>query len=250
MRAFLDLARGGCLNPRVSKAKAASASFVSRIRFVGRGGGLVRNLAGFRKQHHTVPDAVNAATAAFLAKLCTTELAEEGEALFQRAREAFGYKRAELALDVTTPHAVLTAKDFTFELGYALDEADPAAYAVTRELHGLREAATLQRAELDALFAAQFSAIAFDLGKSVSVEAVIDAVEALPADAALRVDYPSDCRHCVLKVEGVAAEVVCDGSTLEMRFPRDGSPRELAEAFLAVRAAFALTKSRVLAGLI
>jgi hypothetical protein len=51
-------------------------------------------------------------------------------------------------------------------------------------------------------------------------------------------------------VEGVAAEVICDGATLELRFPRTGAPRELVEAFVAVRAAFALTKNRVLAGLL
>lgn len=232
------------------KSKSAQSSYVSRVRFVGRGGGLVRNFAGFRKPHHTVPDAVNAATSAFLAKLCATELAAEGEAVFQRAREAFGYKRAELALEVTSPHAVLTARDFTFELGYALDEKNPAAFVLTRELHGLHAPETLRRAALETVFGARFGSVAFDLGQGVRVDAVIDAVEALPGGAALRVDYPSDCRHCVLKVAGVAAEVVCDGSTLEMRFPREGSPRELAAAFLAVRDAFALTKQRVLAGLI
>ncbi len=234
----------------MSKSKSAQSSYVSRVRFVGRGGGWVKHLAAFRKQHHTVPEAVNAATSAFLAKLCAAELAEEAEAVFQRAREAFGYKRAELALDVTSPQAVLTARDFTFEIGYALDEADAARFVVTRELHGLQAPETLRRAELETVFGAQFASVAFDLGKGVSVEAVIDAVEALPEGAALRVDYPSDCRHCVLKVQGVAAEVVCDGSTLEMRFPREGSPRELAEAFLALREAFALSKKRVLAGLI
>ena len=36
----------------------------------------------------------------------------------------------------------------------------------------------------------------------------------------------------------------------EMRFPKPGSPTELVEAFAAVRSAFALTKNRVLAGLL
>ena len=54
----------------------------------------------------------------------------------------------------------------------------------------------------------------------------------------------------MLAVEGVAAAGVCDGATLEMRFPRAGSPREMVTAFLAVRSAFALTKDRVLAGLL
>lgn len=223
---------------------------MSRISFVGRSNGAVKNLGGFRKQQHTLPDAVNAATSAFLAKLCATELAEEGEAMFQRVRAAFGYKRAELSLDVASPHAILTAKDFTFEIGYALAEREPTEFEVTRTLHGLAGSEVLERPELDELFAGAFAGIVFGLGKGVRVDTVIDAVEALPSGAALTVSYPSNCAHCLLSVDGVAAEVICDGSTLEMRFPRNGAPRELAQEFLAVRSAFALTKNRVLAGLI
>ncbi|MBX3737638.1 MAG: hypothetical protein KF715_13155 [Candidatus Didemnitutus sp.] len=234
----------------MSKSKTSSASPVSRISFVGRSSGAVKNLGGFRKQHHTLPDAVNAATSAFLAKLCASELADEGEAMFQRVRAALGYKRAELALDVASPHAVLTAKDFVFEIAYALEERAPAEFVVTRTLHDVKSQEMLERTELDELFADAFDGIVFGLGKGVSVEGVIDAVEELPGGAALTVTYPSNCAHCVLRVEGVAAEVICDGTTLEMRFPKNGSPRELAREFLTVRAAFALTKKRALAGLI
>lgn len=247
---ILDSRKAACLTARVSKSKASSASPVSRISFVGRSSGAVKNLGGFRKQHHTLPDAVNAATSAFLAKLCAGELAEEGEALFQRVRAAFAYKRAELSLDVASPHAVLTAKDFTLEIGYALAEREPAEFEVTRTLHGVASPEVLERPALDEVFAGAFGGIVFGLGKGVSVEAVVDAVEELPDGAALTVTYPSSCAHCVLRVEGVAAEVICDGTTLEMRFPRNGAPRELAREFLTVRSAFALTKNRVLAGLL
>ena len=239
-----------CLTPRMPKPAGPSNPFVSRISLVGRSSGLVKNLAGFRKQHHTVPDAVNAATTAFLGKLCATELAEEAESFFQRSKAAFAYKRTDLALDVTSPTAVLTAKDFTLELAYALEKADAAAYEVTRTLHSLREGGLVARPEFNELFAAMFSGMVFGLAKGVKVEAVIDAVEAHGGEDGLAVSYPSDCRHCVLLVDGVSAEVICDGATLEMRFPKPGSPAELVEAFAAVRSAFALTKNRVLAGLL
>lgn len=234
----------------MSRPTEPSPSHVAGISLLGHSSGAVKRLAGFRKQHHTVPDAVNAVTTAFLGKLCAAELKEEGEGYYQRVKVAFGYKRADLALEIASPTAVLTTKDFTLELAYALEAADPAAYRVTRALHSVRNGALLQRGEFDQLFAGTFSTIAFALAKGVKVEAVIDAVEARPAGDPLTVRYPSDCRHCVLKVEGVAAEVVCDGVTLEMRFPRAGSPREMIEAFLAVRSAFALTKDAVLAGLL
>jgi hypothetical protein len=230
-------------------------SFISQVSLVGRGGGAFKTLRGFDKSRHTVPDAVNNATSGFLAKLCAPELGEEAEAFFQRARVELSYKRKDVSLDVTSPVAVLSAKDFTLEIGYALEAADPSSYAITRTLHSLKNGELLRVAEFDALFAGQFSAIAFALKKGVRVEAVIDAVEGLEEDAAeaggkLRVDYPSDCSECTLRVDGVGAAVVCDGATLEMRFERNGSPRELVEAFAAVRKAFALTKDRALAGLL
>lgn len=235
-------------------------TFISQVSLVGRGGGAVKALRGFDKGRHSVPDAVNAATSGFLARLCAGELADEAEQFFQRGRAGLGYKRKDIALDVTSPAAVLTTKDFAFELAYALEERDPASFTVTRTLHSLRSGELLAVPEFDALFAGIFSGIVFGLAKGVRVEAVIDAVEALdgrdvngvPGDGepALRVDYPSDCRQCTLTVAGVEAEVICDGATLEMRFARNGSPRELVAAFGEVRRAFALTKDKALAGLL
>jgi hypothetical protein len=236
-------------------AKAAAddtRSFISQVSLVGRGGGAFKTLRGFDKSRHTVPDGVNNATSGFLAKLCTAELSEEAEAFFQKARDALSYKRKDISLDVTSPMAVLSAKDFTLDIAYALEVADPSSYAITRTLHTIKNGDLLRVEEFNELFAGQFSAIAFALKKGVRVEAVIDAVEGLDEEdeAKLRVDYPSDCRDCTLTVEGIGAAVVCDGATLEMRFDKNGSPRELVEAFAAVRKAFALTKDRALAGLL
>lgn len=234
----------------MARSPAAPDSYISRISFVGQSPGAVKDLAGFHKRHHTVPDAVNATTTAFLARLCGAELAAEAEGFFQRAKTALGYKRADLALAVTSPGAVLTARDFILELDYALRPDDPARFVVTRTLHGVGGATVMAAAGLNEVFAGQFDRMVFALARGVRVEAVIDAVEARDGAGGLTVRYPSDCRQCVLAVAGVAAEVVCDGATLALRFPRAGAPRELVAEFAAVREAFALTKDRVLAGLL
>ena len=232
----------------MTKSSDHPGKYIAQISLTGRTEGAVKSLGGFRKQHHTVPDAVNVATSAFLAKLCATELAEESEGLFQRAKAALGYRRADLALEVTSPTAVLTAKDFTLEIAYSLKADDPGRYEVVRTLHSLCDADLVARVDFNELFEDRFTGIVFGLAKAVKVEAVIDAVEA--GAGGLRVHYPSDCRHCVLEVDGVPAEVICDGLTLEMRFTRPGSPAEMVAAFAAMRSAFALTKNRVLSGLV
>jgi hypothetical protein len=223
---------------------------LASVSLSGRSEGAVKALRGFRKDRHHVPDAVNATTQAFLGKLCEEELREEAEGLFQRTRDALAYKRRDLALDLGSGSAVLTARDFTVELTYALLESAPSRYTLERTLHSLRDAALIDQAEVNSLFSGWFTALVFTLSRGVSVEAVIDAIEGLPDDLALHVTYPSDCHECVLSVPGVDAVVRCSGATLAVEFPRAGSPRELLEAFAQVREAFVLTRDATLAGLL
>ncbi len=224
-------------------ADALPSSIIAGIAFLGRGGGAVKALGGFRKAHHTVPDAANATTNAFLAKICAAELAADAEALFQSARAALGYRRKDLALSVASPLAVLTAKDWVVELAYALEEADPARYAVTTTLHSLKNAELARTPEFAGVFAAKFSEISFALKKGARVEAVIDAIEALDGEGGMAVSYPSDCRECEIAVEDVDARVRCTGATLDMVFPRAGAPAELMDGFAAVCDAFQISKT-------
>lgn len=229
-------------------AQDLPSDIIAGISFAGRSGGAVKALAGFRKGHHTVPDAANAVTQAFLGRICAAELGAETEALFQRVRAGLAYKRKDLGLSLTPPTAVLSARDFTVEVGYTLDERDPSRYVVTRMLHGLRSAELARTEEFGALFAGAFSEISFGLRQGARVEAVIDLIEGLDGEGGLAVDYPADCRECLIRVTGVAAAVRCTGAALEMVFPRPGSPAELMAEFAAVRGAFAV--SRELAGLL
>ncbi|MBL9189185.1 MAG: hypothetical protein JNK23_17015 [Opitutaceae bacterium] len=229
-------------------AEPLPSRVVASIAFVGRSGGQVKALAGFKKGHHTVPDAANATTNSFLGKICDAELADEAERLFQAVRAGLGYKRKDVALSVTSPLAVLTARDFTVEIFYALEERDAARYAVTTTLRELTDAALARNEEFARIFAGRFTEISLALKKGVRVEAVVDAIEGLDGEGGLGVSYPSDCSECTIRVDGVEAEVRCTGATLEVVFPRGAGPAELIEAFGAVREAFQISKA--LSGLI
>ncbi len=224
------------------------SSIVAAIDFVGRGGGLVKALSGYRKGFHTIPDAANDATNAFLAKVGEKELADEAEALFQAVRAALSYKRKELSLSVGGGVAMLTAKEFAVEIGYTIEEERPERYVVTTRMRGLKSAELARTESFAAVFAGKFSEIVFELKKGASVEAVVDAIEALEGEGGLSVTYPSDCSECEIRVEGVDAHVRCTGSELGMVFPRAGAPGELIDGFAAVREAFRI--DRELAGLI
>lgn len=233
-------------------ARSSDDSKILRsFRFSGNSGGLVKALRGFKKSHHSVPDAVNAATSGFLIKLAAEELAEEAEQVFQNARTLFQYKRKDISLDLGGGGAVLSTKDFVFEIVYSLSSAAPSDYVVTRSLHGLKHAEFLFTAECSTLFANVFNEVVFVLTKGAPVERVIDAIEELnTSDSLLKVDYPSDYQKCIISVPDVEAEVRFDGRELAVIFPRTAPPQTLWENFLEVRQAFGLTKDDVLSQLI
>ncbi len=216
---------------------------IAAIAFVGRGSGHVKALGGFKKGRHTLPDAANATTNAFLGKICEPELSEEAEKLFQAVRTGLEYKRKDIALSVTSPLAVLTARDFVVEILYALEERNPESYAVTTTLRELKDIDVARRDEFGQIFAGGFTEISFALNKGARVEAVIDAIEALDGEGGIQVQYPSDYRDCTIRVSGVDAEVRCAGATLEVVFPRGAAPGELIDAFAAVREAFQISKA-------
>jgi hypothetical protein len=239
---------------RLFRTMSSEAEFtpstLAALHLSGHGSGLVKKLRGFRKDRHTVPDAVNAATQAFFARLCAEEVAEEGEQWFQRAKTTLGYKRRDLTLTLGNASALLQAKDFTLETTWSLNEADPNEYAVSRTLRDFTSADFVLGPGCDEVFASTFTEIVFTLARGVAVEAVVDAVEALSAESALTVQYPANCSECTLGVPHIDATVRCTGATLEMIFPSAGSPRELIEAFGRVRAAFRFTQDTALAGLL
>lgn len=244
----IELAEDGGLGLLVRMTGDLPSSVVAEIAFIQRSGGAVKSLSGFKKSHHTIPDTANGATNAFLGKICADELGADAEALFQAVRTGLGYKRKDIALSVASPAAVLTAKDFVVEFIYALEEAEPSRYAVTTTLRALRNLDLARTQEFSEIFAGRFTEISFALKKGAQVEAVVDAIESTGEEAGLAVTYPSDCRDCEISVEGVEAIVRCTASSLEIIFPRGGSPRDLIEGFAAVREAFAMSKA--LSGLI
>jgi hypothetical protein len=224
------------------------SSIIADISFIGRAGGMVKTLGGFKKGHHTLPDAANATTNAFLGKICAGELAARAEVLFQRVRSELGYKRKDVSLSLAGPIAVLMAKDFTVEIAYALEDAAPARYAVTSTLRGLRNADLARTEEFSAIFTRAFSEISFGLRKGARIEDMVDAIEALDEDSGLTVTYPADCHECSIAVAGLDARVRCTGTTLDIVFPLPGAPRELMTEFATVRTAFGV--SRELAAMI
>lgn len=211
-------------------SESQSESALASLSLVGRVWGEVRRLAAFDKKRHTVPDGVNAATSAFLGKLCTDEITENGEELFQAARQHLGYKRKEVSLMADAGMAQLKAKDFMLEIRCELDEEDSSQYYIETEVKKVASKDLLEDAAFTAVVGSRFDRLRIELKGRVSVEAVIDAVEE-NGSGDLNVNFPSDCSSCTVRIDGLDADVFIDGRVLEVRYGRLTTAAALVAAF-------------------
>ena len=205
---------------------------VRNVHLLGSKPGNVKNLTGFRKGFHkvpaTLPDAMFERQFGAMAEPDLDKLARE---LFEKLRAGRGYKRKEINLNLDAPTATLTTTDFTLDLTYSPDPADPGDYTLTHDLHSIRDIAVFADGSLNDVFAGVFNRVSFSFGQAIDMEDLIDELEDAPGgSASLR--YPPDCSECVVQLPGYTGVVRVTSRELEVVSPAGASPAELVKTFV------------------
>ncbi len=202
------------------------------VRILGTRTGIVKALAGFRKTFHRIPMTLpDPPFERQFIGMCSADLDKLARDLFERLRIARGYKRREITLATDSPGSTLTTTDFTLDLSYALDAAEPSNYQISYDLHTIRDIAVFADEPLNAIFAGIFNRISFPFAKKASVETLIDELEAAPAGAA-NLQYPPDCSECVVSLPGYAGKVRLTATQLEVINVSPTSPADLIKTFV------------------
>jgi hypothetical protein len=212
------------------------------VHLVGSRRGSVKALAGFRKGFHKVPAVLpdNMFERQFSTAMCAADLDRDARDLFERLRTARGYKRKEISLGLEAPNATITTTDFILDLGYTLDPQDPGDYLLTFDLHDIREITVFSDPQLNDAFQNIFTRVSFTFAQPVSIEDVIDEVEA-DNSGDVTVSYPPDYAECTIRLRGFLGEVRVTPRELEVVTGAVGgssnssggvSPAELVKTFI------------------
>ena len=202
------------------------------VHILGTRTGIVKALLGFRKNIHRIPVVLpDPAYERQFIGICAADLDRVVRDLFERLRIARGYKRREITLATDSPASTLTTTDFTLDLVYSLDAAEPADYQINYDLHGIRDIGAFADEQLNAVFAGIFNRIAFPFAEKVVLETLIDDLEALPGTATSLL-YPPDCSECVVRLPGYPGKVRLTSSQMEVINPSATSPGELVKTFV------------------
>ena len=213
------------------QAQAVPAGpILERAAFQGTKGGSVRRLSGWRPSH-IVPKEHNSFTRAFVQRISEEELTERLEGFYTRIKDAFGYKRKQVATSQEVGFATCKTPDFSLELSIGIDPEDPARYLETVCVTGIRSLETLASEAFASVFDRQFSQVVFEYSQGFGIERLIDLLEERN-DPALRLHYPPDASRCTVELVAEDARMVFSGC--EMRFVADGNLdiRSLARALV------------------
>jgi hypothetical protein len=141
-----------------------------------------------------------------------------------------------LNLSVESPVALLSGKEFTFEIAYELDSDTPSTYQMITTLSGLNHVEILKSDVFNEICHGLFSQFSYGLTDAVQVEEVIDAVEAC-SKPGITVEYPSDCRECSVFLEGFSGYIKCRQFSLDIMLLTKSSPKTFLGGFEALRGA-------------
>ncbi len=183
----------------------------------------IKNLPDFQKRH-TVPKEVNSYTRGFV-ESCAKPLVEEKiKSRFSKIKEHFKYLRAE----ITAYDDHIVTKDFVYRVSVEQDEEDPGRANIFEMLTDVSPEALVGE-KLNGFFQASFDELRISLPKKVSVEDVIDRIEALKSNV-VTVDYDPDYSWCEISVGGSSSRLIVEEDKITIYTFKKKSPHSLIDA--------------------
>lgn len=200
---------------------------LKRVLFRADETGMIRRLSGFKKSHH-VPEDVNGAAASFVGRIAETEIKSDLERMFEKIRDAFGYKR--LDMEVHGPNDGTGSIDtpaFAYAVSVTQNPDAAREYVLRREVAEIKDPSVVVSEPFNELFDGMFDTLEFEFRKPLDLKAVIDALER----KGVEVDYDSGSTCCRVSLPKFPVEIVVGANSLQLVHGSPQSPRELVAAF-------------------
>lgn len=179
-----------------------SSRYTHQIHLLGSDSGLIKQLSGFRKKLHFVPEAHTPAADEFVRKIADDELQQEANALFDAIKQNFGYKRREISLELNTGKADISTAAFDLSLSYSQDAGQADCYTLEYQISNVQNPNALLDDGLQNILCQHFDRLRFNLTVRMDIEALIDKLEAAPPPSShSNTRLTAATLSCILKVK-------------------------------------------------
>ena len=205
------------------------------ISFVGRSKQPVRELSGFDKQRHKLPQHADQYGNKFVGSLASLELEQDLEAVFQNLRNVFKLKRKELERSSPVPGCgSIETPHFTYSLNLRLLEENPAISVWERSVNQIKTPDQILTPEFAQSFEGKFDRIEFAFDQRISLEDFVDHLEEMD-DERLDLKYDSQLTGCQIRIIGINATIEVSDCVVAVVHHRLASTSEILSSFLEVK---------------
>ncbi len=153
--------------------------------------GRIRDLNGFQKGVHKIPDNHYSATDSFLGRIGHDEIEVQAKDIYKKLRETFGYKRKDTTYVCEEGHAFIGTVDFDVNITMSQELNDPTLYALLTEVGSLKKPEMVNNDDFIELFSEYCNTILIRFSKEIDIDDKIDAIEEIP-ELAKYLDYEPD----------------------------------------------------------
>lgn len=216
---------------RERSRRAADLSFTN-ISLLSRESDLVKNLPGFKKGFHNIPDHLSSRSESFIKEIGSKIIIDEISSLGDEIRKKLRYKRVDIRSSTDKGGGSIETPDFDYNIVITQSEKDPTEAIITRKLENFKNSNIINSPEFNSVFSHNFDTLEFGLTKRISILKLIDAFEMLDEDSQVKVNYSlSELSSCTIFLEGVDNEIVVTPETLSIKTTYQTSPEKLIISF-------------------
>lgn len=175
----------------------------------GKQVGTIRKLKDFSSSHH-LPNEFNDTTNAFVQKAGKTDIENLASEILDIQRKLFNLKRIDYSMDSQFGRVVVETPQVHFSVSIALNPEALKQYIITVEVTALKTDSQEEQSLLLDSLSPYCSILSIESENPISVEATIDAIEAVDALRPI-LEYPSDASRCTLRFESLNLTIEIDG---------------------------------------
>ena len=192
----------------------------------------VKNLPGFIKGYHKVPNYIGSTPNSFIQDKGASIIEDEISNLCKELKEKLKYKRTEIRPSTDKGGGSIETPDFDYSITISQSENEPADYIIIRKLENFKNSEIVTDSLFNKIFTSFFDNLVFDLSKRIDITDLIDKIEALEDSSPITVKYnPTDLSKCNIKIKGLDYSINVTTVSISITTDYQTTPERLITAF-------------------
>lgn len=189
----------------------------------------VKNMSGFCKGNF-IPDRINDAAEAFLAKIAEKDVEVEIDQIHEDLKSVFKLKRRDIKATVDGGSGSIVTPYFDYEVTVSLNPDKPSEALFRRQVTSIRQPEMVFCEEFDQVFQGKFDRLEFGTQQTLNIEQIVDQIESLESDE-IEVSYNKEVTRCAIHLTGSQVQIEVTPEHFCLTQSARQSPKALIQSF-------------------